>query len=212
MIGKWSSLVLFALLALSFAGCQRNPEPLPLSFDSLKPGIDSTAIRRSADSAIKAAADSAKSALPPMAKAVEPAKLAQYLPKMAGWGLSGEMEHEFQIRDNFNRSRVAQTYTSGAKKVRVEINDFAYVPYLYEPWQKFKSNYLDDDNIARTETTIVAGYHAVQTMEKHDPHASVSVFPGNRYVITITMDGAENINDARRIAESMDLKGLESLQ
>ncbi len=209
MIAKWSS---FVFVALAFSGCQRNPEPLPLNFDSLKPGVDSVSMRRAADSVMKAAADSVKSALPPMAKAVEPARLMTYLPKMAGWGLSGEIEHEFQIRDNFNRSRVAQTYTLGAKKVRVEINDFAYVPYLYEPWQKFKSNYLDDDNIARTETTILSGYHAVQTMEKHDPHASVSVFPGNRYVITITMDGADNINDARHIAESMDLRGLESLQ
>jgi hypothetical protein len=49
-------------------------------------------------------------------------------------------------------------------------------------------------------------------MEKHEPHAELTVFPGTRYVVQITMDGAETINDVRRIAESMDLKGLEALQ
>jgi len=208
MIGK-KTILCSALLAFACLSCRRNPEPLPLTFDSLKPG-DSTTVRPADTS--KAVLDSVKSALPPMAKAIDPMRLSTYLPKLTGWSLSGEMEHEIQIRDNFNRSRVAQTYTLGAKKVRVDINDFAYVPYLYEPWQKFKGNYLDDDNVARTETTTIANYHAVQTMEKHDPHASVSVFPGNRYVVTITMDGADDINDARRIAELMDLRGLELLQ
>ncbi|MDP4198761.1 MAG: hypothetical protein Q8922_02205 [Bacteroidota bacterium] len=210
MIGRSTTINCVACIALSLAGCQRNPEPLPISFDTAKIGPDTTGLRRT--DSMKAASDTAKPALPPMAKAIEPGRLSQYLPKMNGWTLQGELEHELQIRDNFNRSRVAQTYALGAKKVRVEINDFAYIPYLYEPWQKFKGNYLDDDNVARTETTTIAGFPAVQTMEKHDPRASVTLFPGNRYVVSITVDGAEDINDARRIAESMDLKGLESLQ
>src|ERR1051325_1227246 len=202
--------VVLTLVALSVSSCRRNPEPLPFSFDSLKPG-DSTGLKP-ADTTKIAKTDSAAAPTVPMAKAVDPNRLSQFLPKIPGWTLSGEMEHELQIRDNFNRSKVGQTYTQANKKLHVMINDFAYVPYLYEPWQKFKGNYLDDDNVSRTETTTIAGYKAVQSMEKHEPHAEITVFPGTRYVVTITMDGAETINDARRIAESMDLKGLEALQ
>lgn len=197
-------------LTLLGSGCRRNGEPLPLALDTIRAGSDTNGMKPPDTSHTKV--DSIKSDLPPMAKAIEPRQLLPYFPKMAGWTLSGEMEHELQIRDSFNRSRLAQTYTMGAKKVKIEINDFAYVPYLYDAWQKFKGNYLDDDNVARTETTMIGGYHAVQTMEKHDPHGSVTVFPGKRYVVTIVMDGAESINDIRRIAESMDLRGLENLQ
>jgi hypothetical protein len=201
----------FIIASLVIAvGCRRNPEPLPFSFDSLKPG-DSTGLKP-ADTSKAAKPDTVAAPAVPMAKAIDPARLSQFLPKMPGWAMSGEMEHELQIRDNFNRSTVGQVYTQGSKKAHVVINDFANVPYLYEPWQKFKGNYLDDDNVARTETTTVAGYRAVQSMEKHEPHAEVTVFPGTRYVVQITMDGAESINDARHIAESMDLKGLEALQ
>ncbi len=198
------------LLAFGLFGCNRNPEPLPMSLDTIRASSDTTGMKAADTSHTKA--DTTHSNLPPMAKAIDPTRLAQFLPKMPGWTLSGEMEHEIQVHDNFNRSRVAQTYANGAKKVKIEINDYAYVPYLYDAWQKFKGTYLDDDNFARTETTTIAGYHAVQTMEKKDPHGSVTVFPGNRYVVTIILDGADNINDVRRIAESMDLKGLESLQ
>ena len=198
------------IILLIAGGCRREQQPLPLSMDTIRAGSDTSGLKPADTS--HARVDTSKSTLPPMAKAVDPMRLMTYLPKMVGWSLSGEMEHEYQVRDNFNRSKVAQSYTMGAKKLKVEINDFAYVPYLYDGWQKFKGNYLDDDNTARTETTTIGGYHAVQTMEKRDPHASLTVFPGNRYVVTIVFDGAESINDARHVAESMDLKGLEMLQ
>jgi hypothetical protein len=203
-----STAALFLLFTVF--GCRRNPEPLPMSLDTIRASSDTTGLRQADTSHAKS--DTARSNLPPMAKAIDPTRLAQFLPKMPGWALSGEIEHEIQVHDNFNRSRVAQTYTNGPKKVKIEINDYAYVPYLYDAWQKFKGIYLDDDNFARTETTTIAGYHAVQTMEKKDPHGSVTVFPGNRYVVTVVLDGADNINDVRRIAESMDLKGFETLQ
>jgi hypothetical protein len=200
--------LLFALLVFAF-GCRRTAELPPMSLDTLKAAGDTTF--KAKDSA-QTKTDTAHPNLPPMAKAIDPARLANFLPKLPDWKPEGELQTELQIRENFNRSRVAQTYVNGAKKLKVQIDDFAYVPYLYDPWQKFKGTYLDDDNVQRTESTTIAGYHAVQSMEKHDPHGEVTVLPGNRYVVTIVEDGAENINEVRRIAEGMDLRGLEALQ
>ncbi len=201
-------LPIFAVI-LFFVACSRRAE-VSLPLDTLKPAGDTAGMTAPHKDTSQAKSDT--NTLPPMAKAMEPDRLASFLPKLSGWTPSGEMEKEIQVRDNFNRSRIAQTYTLGAKKVKVQIDDFAYVPYLYEPWQKFKGTYLDDNNDSRTETTTVAGYRAVQSMEKKEPHGEVTVFPGSRYVVSVVEDGADNINEVRRIAESMDLKGLETLQ
>lgn len=200
------------LTIVTIIGCNKNQNP-DMSPDTLKPAPGSffpdTTL---ADTTKHASADTAKSDLPPVAKAIEPDRLAQLLPKLSGWSTTGELQKEIQVHDQFNKSRVEQDYVSGDKKLRVEINDFAYIPYLYEPWLKFKGTYLDDDNVQRTETSTVSGYHAVQTMEKKDPHGTVTVFPGKRFVVTVTEDGAANIEEVRQAAQQVDLKGLEAIQ
>ena len=207
------TLKIFAACAIAtLIGCQRNSHS-EMTLDTIRSSSDTFGTAKDTSHGRDTTrADTARASLPPMAKPIEPERLAGFLPSMPGWTRSGELQKEIQVRDNFNKSRVAQTYTQGAKKVTIEINDFAYIPYLYDPWQKFKGNYLDDDNFARTETTTIDGYHAVQSMEKHEPHGEVTVFPGNRYVVTVVEDSAININEIRRIAESIDLKGIESLQ
>src|SRR2546421_10804637 len=114
----------FVLLEFLF-GCRRN-EPPPMSLDTIRAAGDTTSLRPQQDTS-KAKADTTHSNLPPMAKAIEPDRLAAYLPKMLGWTSQGELQKELQIRENFNRSRVNQTYTNGSKKVKVQIDDFAYI-------------------------------------------------------------------------------------
>jgi hypothetical protein len=204
--------VLILCIILSIAsGCGHN-EPLPMSLDTLRPSVDTAGIKPPAKDSAQPKADSAHSNLPPIAKAIEPDRLAFFLPTLSGWTSQGEMQKEIQIRENFNRSRISQSFVNGTKKLKIQIDDFAYVPYLYDPWQKFKGTYLDDNNDERTETTTIAGYRAIQSMEKKESHGEITLFPGNRYVVSITEDGAENINEVRRIAEQMNLKGLETLQ
>jgi len=188
-------------------GCKRDESP-PISLDTIRPSADT--INR--QDTTKAKADTTHPTLPPIAKAIEPDRLAGFLPKMAGWNPVGELQKEIQVRDTFNRSRVSQSYEMGAKKVTVQIDDFAYVPFLYAPWTKFRGTFIDDNNDERTETAMLGNYRVVQSMEKKEPHGEITVFPGNRYIVKITEDGAEKINDIRKIAESMDLKGLEILQ
>jgi hypothetical protein len=191
-------------------GCRRD-ESSYTSLDTIRSANDTANLANKQDTT-KAKADTIHPTLPPIAKAIEPNRLASFLPKMAGWNPVGELQKEIQVRDTFNRSRVSQSYEMGAKKVKVQIDDFAYVPYLYVPWTKFSGTFLDDNNDERTETTMLGNYRVAQSMEKKEPHAEITVFPGNRYIVTITEDGAENINEVRKIAESMDLKGLEILQ
>jgi hypothetical protein len=198
------ALTLFLSVA---SGCRHN-EQLPPALDTLRPSADT--FPKPTQDTVKAKADTSN--LPPMAKAIEPDRLAMFLPTLSGWTPQGDTLKEIQIRDNFNRSRVALNFVNGTKKLKIQIDDFAYVPYLYDPWQKFKGIYLDDNNDERTETTTIAGYRAVQSMDKKEPHGEITLFPGNRYVVSIVEDGADNINEVRRIAESMNVKGLELLQ
>jgi hypothetical protein len=199
-------------IILSIAsGCGHN-EQLPMSLDTLRPSMDTAGMKPPAKDSVPQKIDSSQTNLPPIAKAIEPDRLASFLPTLPRWTPQGEMQKEIQIRENFNRSRIAQNFVNGTKKLKIQIDDFAYVPYLYDPWQKFKGTYLDDNNDERTETTVIAGYRAIQSMEKKEPHGEITLFPGSRYVVSITEDGAENINEVRRIAEQMNLKGLETLQ
>ncbi len=192
-------------------GCRRN-EPLPMALDTLRASSDTVGMKSPPKDTTQAKTDTTQSNLPPMAKAIEPNRLQAFLPKLPGWTPQGELQKEIQVRDNFNRSRVAQNFVMGTKKLKVQVDDFAYVPYLYDPWQKFKGTYLDDNNDERTETTTIAGCRAVESMEKKEPHGEITLFPGSRFVVSIVEDGADNINEVRRIAEQVDLKGLESLQ
>jgi len=193
------------------SGCRRNDQ-LPSSLDSMRPSADSAGMKPSAKDSVQPKADSVRSDLPPMAKAIEPDRLSTFLSPPVGWAAQGEVQKEIQVRENFNRSRVTENFVVGTKKLKIQIDDFAYVPYLYDPWQKFKGMYLDDNNEERTETTTIAGYRAVQSMDKKEPHGEITVFPGKRYVVSIVEDGADNINEIRRLAESLNLKGLETLQ
>lgn len=157
--------------------------------------------------------DTAKhpSDLPPMATPITPDRLAQFLPKMDGY-LRGELVRETKIRKNFNSSMVEQPYTKGDKKFTVQINDYAYVPFLYQPFEQFQGNYLDDNNDERTETTTIGGFRAVQTWEKKNHRSTIFSFPGKRYVVRLIGDNLTNVDEARAVLESMDLSGLSQLQ
>ena len=204
----------FLLTILFFVGCAHKDAREPMALDTIKPGNGQMAKGEAAKdtSAAKPAADTSHSNLPPMAKAIEPERLAGFLPKINGWSQNGDITKEIQVRDKFNKSDVSETLTNGNKKLTIEIDDNAYVPYLYDPYTQFKGAYLDEDNTQRTEVTTVAGYHAVQTWEKQAPHGVVVIFPGSRYVVKVTEDGAQDINEVRNLAQQSDLKGLEGLQ
>ncbi|HZK76474.1 MAG TPA: hypothetical protein VFD13_06155 [Candidatus Kapabacteria bacterium] len=183
-----------------------------MSLDTIRSSSDTFTMQSSSIDTTPAKPDTAKLSLPPIARAVVPDRLAAFLPPMLGWTPSGDLQKELQVRDTFNLSRAWQDYTMGSKTMTIQINDFAYVPSLYAPYQKYKGTYLDDNNNERVETTAISGFPSVQTMEKKTPHAEVVVFPGKRFVVVIVEDGENDVNEVRRIAASINLKGLESLQ
>ena len=203
----WTAI---ATISIVWMSCRRSGT-LPMSMDTLQPLNDSFSVVSKPDTS-HTATDTAQPSLPPMAKAIDPAKLQTFLPNLPGWSPQGDIERELQVRDNFNRSRVTAHYASGPKTLKIQIDDFAYVPSLYAPWTQFKGNYLEDNNDERTETTTLNGYHAVQSTMKKQSHAEMTVFPGNRYVVTIQEDGTSDVNEVRQIAQAMNLKGLETLQ
>jgi hypothetical protein len=213
----------FFLLLLSatftLASCRERQQTVTTeSKDSLKPTeAKSAKMPSQVDTMLKhttvdtSAIAHPPSDLPPIATPIAPEKLAQFLPAMEGYTAS-VLEQESKVRKNFSSSKVSRTFTKGAVKIVLEVDDFAYVPFLYQPFDKYKDTYLDDDNVERTETTTIKGYHAVQTWEKQSKGAQITLFPGKRYVVRLTGDGLTSINDARSILESMNLGGLESLQ
>ncbi len=215
MLGKYLHRNFFSLvlmtLSVAWIGCNRTAS-IPMSLDTLHPSPDTFGMKPPAVETTKVTADTGQLALPRITRAVDPGQLAAFLPPMVGWTPQGELQKELSVRDSMNLSRVWQTYIMGADTAIVEINDYAYVPSLYAPYQKYMGTYLEDNNTERVETTAVSGFRAVQTMEKKVPHAQMVIFPGNRYVVVISENGTNDVNDLRRIGESLNLRGLAALQ
>jgi hypothetical protein len=168
--------------------------------------VDSTLAHTKPDTAHAPISD-----LPPIATPITPDRLGNFLPKLEGY-TPGEMETETKIRKDFASSKVGRTFTKDPVKLLLEINDYAYVPFLYQPFDQYKTRYLQDDNDERTETTEISGYHAVQTWEKKGLRATIFLFPGKRFVVKLVADNIKDISAARAVLEQMDLRGLEHLQ
>lgn len=204
-------LVLCASVSVIAFGCNRTAS-IPMSVDTLHPVPDSFGLKAPVVETTLVTGDTNVPALPPIARAIDPTQLATFLPPMTGWKAFGELEKELSVHDSVNLSRVWQSYIMGGDTVTIQINDFAYVPSLYMPYQKYKGTYLEDNNNERVETTNISGFQAAQTVEKKSMHTELLVFPGNRYVVVMTESGSNDINDLRRVAQAMNLKGLQALQ
>jgi len=157
------------------------------------------------------ASKSSTSDLPPIAAPLDPDRLAQYLPDISGY-TAEDVQKETRIRSNIKVSKAWRVYRNGDKKITVTVNDFAYVPSQYMPYEQYRGEYLQDDNIERTESTRISGYEAVQTWLKKENRAEITLFPGKRYVVQLTADAMNDISEGRRVLDNMNLSGLESLQ
>ena len=152
------------------------------------------------------------SALPPPVEPLSPERLDDFLPKLDNM-TAEEVQHETRIRSNLRLSRASQVFRSGDKKFTVTINDFAYMPANYAPYEQFRTgNYLQDDNLERTELTRVSGYETIQTWLKKENRAELTTFPGNRFVVTVVGDNLADVREARMVLEQTNLRELEAQQ
>lgn len=149
--------------------------------------------------------------LEPVAAPVEPDRLAAFLPEISGY-TAEEIQKETRIRSNMKVSKAWRVFRNGDKKITITVNDFAYVPSQYTPFEQYRGEYLQDDNLERTESTRLSGYEAIQTWLKKENRAEITVFPGHRYVVQLTADGMSDVSEARRILDGMNLSGLEGLK
>jgi hypothetical protein len=150
--------------------------------------------------------------LPPVATPIPPEKLATFIPQLSGYQAS-EANKEIKVHKGENFSRASQSFTQGEKKFTIEINDYAYVPAHYAAYDSYlKEDYLHEDNNERTETTNVKGYRALQTWEKKSNDATVTVFPGKRFIVRVLGDNLSSLSEARTVMEQIDLMKLETLQ
>lgn len=153
----------------------------------------------------------ATSDLPPVVSPLDPDRLASFLPSIDGY-TPEDVQKETRIRSNMKVSKASRVYKNGDKKITVTINDDAYVPSQYLPYEQYRGEYLQDDNVERTESTRISGYEAVQTWLKKENRAEITLFPGKRYIVQLNADGMNDISEARRILDGMDLTGLEGLK
>lgn len=149
--------------------------------------------------------------LPPIATPLPPDRLASFIPNFDGY-TAEDLQTETRIRSNIKVSKAWRVFKNGEKKITLTINDFAYVPSQYIPYEQYRGEYLQDDNLERTEATRIGGFETIQTWLKKENRAELTIFPGRRYVVSLIADQMGSVDEARRLAESIDLRGLEGLE
>jgi hypothetical protein len=208
---RFRASLLACVIMAALVGCRDRSKP-DVGYDQSNDTVRQNVVTDTSKSQPGPDTSSVEKPAAPIPNPISPERLSDYLPAMSGFQ-QGELQKETRVRPNFKSSKVLQTYTSGDKKYTVEINDYCNVPFLYDPFAKFmEGDYLNDDNVERTETTTIKGFKAVQTWEKKNNRGNIFVFPGGRYVISIIGEGVANIGELRAVAESMDLGGLAVLQ
>ena len=96
----------------------------------------------------------------------------------------------------------------GKKNAKVELFDYAHIPMLYAPFQMMMNMNMSKESTEGYErSTKIGGFPAHEKWQSGDERSEVTVLVADRFVVTTTTRGLGE-DSARKIAESIDLKGL----
>ena len=136
--------------------------------------------------------------------------LLDYLPKSLDGMKADEPKGETTTAGEWQYSQAETNYRSedGNKSARVSLFDYAHIPMLYAPFQMMLNMKMSTESTEGYEhSTQVGGFPAYEKWRKDGQENEVTTLVGDRFVVTITTHGLGE-GSAKKIAESIDLKGL----
>jgi len=96
----------------------------------------------------------------------------------------------------------------GKKSAKVGLFDYAHIPMLYAPFQMMiNMNMTKESTEGHERSTKIGGFPAHEKWRSDGEVSEVTVLVADRFVVTTTTRGLGE-DSARKIAESIDLKGL----
>lgn len=136
--------------------------------------------------------------------------LIDYLPQRVEGMKSGAPKGETTAMGEWQYSLAEARYRSedGKKSAKVGLFDYAHIPMLYAPFQMMiNMNMSKESTEGHERSTKIGGFPAHEKWRSNGAVSEVTVLVADRFVVTTTTRGLGE-DSARKIAESLDLKGL----
>jgi hypothetical protein len=136
--------------------------------------------------------------------------LLEYLPQSVEGMKADEPKGETTTMGEWRFSQAETRYRSedGNKSAKVELFDYAHIPMLYAPFQMMMNMNMSKESTEGYErSTKIGGFPAHEKWRKNGEENEVTVLVADRFLVTTTTRGLGE-DSAKKIAESLDLKGL----
>lgn len=138
--------------------------------------------------------------------------LMNYLPKEVT-GLTAEKPQGESVKwDKWTHSNANINFRSESnnENARVNIYDYAYISNLYLPYQMmFKMKFERESSEGYEKSTELNGMPTFERWNEEGKDNEVTVLVGKRFIVHVETNEMPE-GSARKIAEGMDLRGLES--
>lgn len=136
--------------------------------------------------------------------------LIEYLPPSLDGLKAGEPKGQTTTAGEWQYSQGEAHYRSedGNKTAQVGLFDYANIPMLYAPVQMIMNMKMSTESTEGYErSTKIGGFPAHEKWSKAGQENEVTILVADRFVVTTTTRGLGE-DSAKKIAESIDLKGL----
>ncbi|HEY8195349.1 MAG TPA: hypothetical protein VIG04_00110 [Gemmatimonadales bacterium] len=136
--------------------------------------------------------------------------LIDYLPEEVEGMKANPPKGETTTMGEWQYSQAETRYQSedGEKSAKVGLFDYAHIPMLYAPFQMMMNMNMSKESTEGFErSTKIGGFPAHEKWTSAGEENEVTIMVADRFVVTTTTRGLGE-NSAKKIAESIDLKGL----
>jgi hypothetical protein len=136
--------------------------------------------------------------------------LIDYLPKSLEGMKADDPKGQTTTAGEWQYSQAENHYRSEGnnKSAQVGLFDYAHIPMLYAPFQMIMNMKMSTESTEGYErSTTIGGFPAHEKWTKDGEENEVTILVADRFVVTTTTRGLGE-DSAKKIAESIDLKGL----
>ncbi|MBN2244945.1 MAG: hypothetical protein JW755_03780 [Candidatus Aminicenantes bacterium] len=137
-------------------------------------------------------------------------ELVPFLKDLPNWEAVDEATGQTMSMGMYSATNVEREYSSGEKVLTISIIDGALSQMAYAGFNMMRQFEVDtsDEFVKKVE---IKEYPGIERYEYEYKNASVMLLVAERFLIEIEITEAENTNEAKEIAEALDLDGLADL-
>ena len=146
-------------------------------------------------------------------KPVDPVNWRELIPfliDLPGWESDEKPKGQSMSMQNFKLSQVERRYTSGDKRLDIEIIDGSYIPMVYASF-KMMSNFEVDTSEEYIKKTTIKKFPAIEQYKYNRQRATLTILVADRFLVKLEEQKVKDTSEIKTISESLDLEKLAKL-